>query len=314
EYSGLRLEESVRAHFPLMARGVLEKAFRKRDIRVNGIREGKDHILASGDTVSVYVVDELLDNKPSQRHDTADNGATGDNRAAGDNKFTGVKPYEIVYEDNNIIIVYKRQGLPVHPDPKTPRQDATLIGMLRKHAGEEVELCHRLDRNTGGLIIAAKNRESLDIITERFRNNEIKKYYQCLVKGVLPDKSGLLRAWLYKDSKQSKVYIHNDKKPGRQEILTGYRLIEYKDGISRLEIELITGRTHQIRAHLAFTGHPVLGDGKYGTNAVNKPSGYNMQALAAYKIVFDFKTPAGKLNYLRNRTFKIEPHFEKCRQ
>ncbi len=295
--AGKRADKAISAKLPRLPYSVLRRAFRKKDVKVNGSRIDDSFIVKAGDLLEVFISDDLIE------------GRTEASKPASCNNPGGSRAFGVIYEDANIMIVNKRQGVPVHPDKTGNREDETLIGLLKEHTGGEVHLCHRLDRNTGGLIIAAKNRASLDIITEKMKESEIRKYYQCLVNGSMPEKKGILRAYLQKNEKQSRVYVSENKREGWQEIITGYKVLEFKNNISRLEVELITGRTHQIRAHLAYIGHPVMGDGKYGTNAVNKPLGFKLQALVAYKLVFDFRTPSGQLEYLKGKTFKITPEF-----
>lgn len=301
KYTNMRIDKYLRAVFPHLPFSALQKALRKRDVKVDGKRIKQDYIVNTGENLEVFIVDEILDGKQE-----------------GGGKLN--QGFQIVFEDSNILLVNKEQGLPVHPDRDSSSK--TLIDAVRDYLSEKGEyvpenpssfapaLCHRLDRNTGGIVIIAKNQESLNIIIEKMENKEIKKYYQCLVKGRLENKSAKLKAWLIKDENKSRVFISDSKKPGFIEIVTKYREIYYTSSIdvSRLEIELVTGRTHQIRAHLAHIGHPVIGDGKYGTNAVNKPLGLKYQALWAYKIVFQFEN-AGILTYLKGREFKAEPEF-----
>ncbi len=301
-----KIEQYLQAAYPAMSFGVLQKAFRRRDIKANGVRVGRDYIVAFGDRLEIFITDELL-------YGTGNTGKT-----ASEAKFS------IAYEDDNLIIVNKAQGIPVHPDRDQSHE--TLIDLVRMYLRErdrqqtdgqqtdrqqtggqqteraapdsdtqivhsfQPELCHRLDRNTGGLVIIAKNKASHDFIIEKLESREIKKYYQCLVAGKMEKKEACLQAYLWKDAAKSRVFISDYKKPGAQEIITAYKVLEYDrdSDISRLEIELVTGRTHQIRAHMAYIGHPVVGDGKYGKNAINRAFGIKQQALWAYRLKFDF--------------------------
>lgn len=171
------------------------------------------------------------------------------------------------------------------------------------------EPCHRLDRNTCGLVIFAKNPEALTILLDKFKNREIQKHYSCLVYGKLPKKEDTLIAYLFKDSKKSQVYISNEQKKGYQKIITSYKVLKYIENTSLLDITLHTGRTHQIRAHLAHIGFPIIGDGKYGINEVNKQYKAKTQKLCSYYIKFNFSTDSGILNYLNNAEFQIEYDF-----
>ncbi len=301
KHSDKRIDRYITAVLPDLSFPLLQKTFRKKDVKVNGVRVKQDYMVAPGDKIELYIADSLLEETAQKNTGRQDKG------------------FEAVYEDDNLLIVNKKQGIPVHPD--RDQSSGTLIDNVRKYLKEKNSpeavtssfqpmLCHRLDRNTGGLVLIAKNQESLDILLEKIETREITKYYQCLVKGKPEKDSAVLKAFLFKDESKSQVYINSRRTPGALEIITKYTLISYhkKLDISKLEIELVTGRTHQIRAHLASIGHPVIGDGKYGSNAVNRPLGARYQALWAYKLEFDF-TEAGKLNYLKGRSFEVKPQF-----
>lgn len=299
--SNIKIEKYLQSMYPGLSYGTLQKAFRKKDVKANGVRVDKEYIVKAGDVLDIYIADEFLDNRPA---------------CGNRNK----KAFSVVYEDENILIVNKNQGIPVHPDRDQPHN--TLIDLVREYLREKNDspasssifqpsLCHRLDRNTGGLVIIAKNQASLGTILEKIEGREIRKYYQCLVNGKMEKSGAQLKAYLWKDAGKSRVFVSGGKKPGSLEIITGYKVIEYlpaKD-ISLLEVELVTGRTHQIRAHLAYIGHPVIGDGKYGINAVNRSFGIKQQALWAYKLKFNFKKRACMLDYLNGKEFSIKPDF-----
>jgi 23S rRNA pseudouridine955/2504/2580 synthase len=300
KYDNKRIDKIIKEIFPDMPVNALYKAFRKRDIKVNGIRVKEDHIVSNKDKVEIFITDEIIEAVPLKE------------------QISNNKGFSVVYEDDNLLIVNKDQGIAVHPDKEETKN--TLIDLVKVYLTAKGEykpenpdsftpsLCHRLDRNTGGLVIIAKNNKSLKIILDKIKFKEIKKFYQCLVKGKPEKNSGELKAFLEKDEHNSRVYIHNERKRGSTEIITGYKVLSYENDISRLEVELVTGKTHQIRAHLSYLGHPIIGDGKYSTNAINRPSGFKYQALWACRIVFDFKD-AGFLNYLKGKQFEVKPGF-----
>jgi len=301
EHSDTRIDKFLKESFPHMPSSALFKAFRKKDIKANGVRIKEDYTVNTGDKLEVYIVDEILDGVPKQVD------------------YPLTRGFEVVYEDKNIIVVNKEQGIPVHPDRE--QSTNTLINFVQNYLKEKGEyfpddphsftpaLCHRLDRNTGGLVIIAKNSESLKVLLEKIKSKEIRKYYQCLVKGNMDREYQELKAYLIKDENKSRVFIYDTPSRGAVEIITRYRVLSYENDISRLEVELVTGRTHQIRAHLAHIGHQIVGDGKYGTNTYNRSLGAKWQALWAYKIVFDF-TSAGLLTYLKGKKFEVEPQFK----
>ncbi|HEX2946217.1 MAG TPA: RluA family pseudouridine synthase [Clostridia bacterium] len=328
KFENMKVENVLQSLYPRLSYNTLQKAFRKKDIKVNGIRVGRDHIVMPGDRLEVYIVDDLLyglSNGPGADISgrISQNAGTSLSENAGpalsEDKTPEAAGFGIVYEDMNILIVNKAQGIAVHPDKDQPH--GTLIDLVRAYLRQKAEasgsgsfqpsLCHRLDRNTGGLVIIAKDQESHDIILEKIEAREIKKYYQCLVKGKMERNEAKLRAYLWKDAGKSRVFINDRKTPGAAEIITGYKVLGYNSArdVSKLEVELVTGRTHQIRAHLAYIGHPIIGDGKYGKNEINRAFGLKQQALWACRIKFDFAGNAGKLDYLKGKDFLVEPGF-----
>ena len=165
-------------------------------------------------------------------------------------------------------------------------------------------LCNRIDRNTGGIVIAAKTAEALRILNQKIRDRELDKRYLCIVEGKLKPEAGTLKGYLFKDAVKNRVYVTKESQPGSKTCVTNYRTLAVRQGLSLVECELVTGRTHQIRAQMAAAGHPLLGDGKYGK--LGKDAVRKYQALYSYKLTFAFETDAGCLSYLNGKTFQVE--------
>lgn len=296
--AGQRLDKFLRKTAPNLPQSLLYKAIRKKDIKINRKRAEISTRLQAGDEVSVYLADEFFV-KPETVYDFTRAG----------------KQLSIVYEDENILLLDKKAGVLCHPDDQ--EYIDTLIGRVKRYLYEKGEydpdaensfvpsLVNRIDRNTGGIVIAAKNAESLRILNQKMKNRELHKYYLCVIHGTLSQKQGVLKGFLVKDEKKNKVEVLSSPAPDAKTIQTAYTVLGEKNGLSLLEVNLLTGRTHQIRAHFASIGHPLLGDGKYGTNAQNKRFGYKKQFLYSYKLVFDFKTDAGLLSYLDGKCFTV---------
>ncbi len=297
--SGQRLDKFITKAVPNLPQSLLYKYVRTKRIKLNGKRAEISARLAEGDKVDMYINDEFF--APAK-----------DNY---DFLSAGTK-LSIIYEDENILLLDKKAGLLSHPD-ETEYRD-TLITRVKRYLYEKGEynpadensfapaLVNRIDRNTGGIVIAAKNAESLRVLNQKLKDRELQKFYLCVVHGIMPKKSDTLTGWLIKDEKKNKVTVFSSARSGAKEIRTKYRVLDEKDGMSLLEIDLLTGRTHQIRAHLASIGHPLLGDGKYGTNALNKALGYKKQFLYSYRLHFDFTTEAGSLDYLNGKSFEVK--------
>ena len=295
--AGQRLDRFVGKAVPLLPESLLQKYIRLKRIKRNGKAAKRDVRLVEGDVLQLYINDEFFD-KPRE-----------------DNLFlTLFKPsLDIVYEDENLLLLNKRPGLVVHAD-ETEKVN-TLINHIQAYLYQKREwnprwenaftpaLCNRIDRNTGGIVIAAKNAEALRVLNEKIRERELSKFYLCICLGRPEPPKGRIECFLRKDSKTNTVRVYHHPVPDGRSAVTLYETLETRDRLSLVEVELLTGRTHQIRASFADMGHPLLGDGKYGVGSVNRRYGEAQQALYSYRLRFDFPTDAGILNYLRGREF-----------
>lgn len=296
--SGQRLDKFVLKTVPRLPQSMMYKAIRNKRIKLNGKRAEISSRLCEGDTVQMYLNDEFFDSAP-------------------ETEFMSVTPVlNILYEDENILLLDKKNGMVVHEDNDNTAD--TLINRVKRYLYEKGEydpnsensfapaLCNRLDRNTGGIVIAAKNAESLRILNQKIRDREIEKYYLCVTVGVPPKRSDTLTAYLEKDSASNTVKVTDRKSNTNKTIVTGYCVIRDNGKLALVEIKLGTGRTHQIRAHMAHIGCPLLGDGKYGINRINKEYKVKTQALYSYKLRFSFSTESGCLEYLDGKEFRVE--------
>ncbi len=273
KYNGKKLNTFILDNLPFITQNTLYKLLRKKDIKVNNKRVNTNVTIHTGDIISVYISYSNL--------------------------------LQIVYEDDNILVVNKPTKLEV-----TGTNSLTsLVHKKYDNSSFQYMPCHRLDRNTTGLVLFAKNKTALDILNKKFKNHEIEKHYLALVYGIPKKETLKMEAYLFKDSKKSLVYISDSFKKGYKKIITYYNIIKRYENSSVLDVQIETGRTHQIRAHLAHIGHPIIGDGKYGINKINKEFGSKFQQLVAYKLVFNFKTDSGILNYLNNKTISINCTF-----
>lgn len=297
--AGQRLDKFLRKAVKGLPESLMYKFIRTKKIKVNRARTEQRYILREGDEIQLFIKDAFFDS-PER-----DSGA-----------LYGIVPkLSIVYEDANIMLLDKRPGVLVHED--TEGADNTLIMHVKAYLCQKGEydpkseqsfapaLCNRIDRNTGGIVIAAKNAEALRVMNEKIRNNEIHKFYLCALCGVPEKKSARLVGYLRKNSADNTVRVSDKPFEGAKEIITKYRVLAQKNGNSLAEVELVTGRTHQIRAHMAHIGHPLLGDGKYGVNRDEKKKGYKYQALYSYRLVFSVTDKENLLSYLEGREFSI---------
>lgn len=293
--SGQRLDKFLNKYMPNLPNSMLYKGLRKDCVRLNGkhIKDGSVK-LCEGDVLKLYFKDEFFEKKP------------------GRDSFKEIKMEpDIVYEDDNIILVNKPQGICVHEDENGT--GVTLIDSVKAYLwrngvynpDEEQSfvpaLCNRIDRNTQGIVIIAKNAEALRIMNEKIKNREVEKYYICVVEGIMKKKHDTLKAFLRRDEKKKQVCIFDSPKPDAKTILTEYKVLKTGKSRSLLEIHLLTGRTHQIRAHMAHVGHPLLGDGKYGNPELNRACNINKQVLCSHKVVFNFSGDCGALEYLKHK-------------
>lgn len=269
--------------FPSLKTGMLFKALRQKDIRINGKKIHENVTIHTGDSIQIYIADEYLFSS-----NTLD-----------------MRLLSIVYEDNYILLANKPSGIEVVGENSL----TTIVKeyLNQKQKDTYVEPCHRIDRNTMGLVLFAKTPEALSILLQKFKDHEIEKHYLTKVHGILKQKQARLEAYLFKDKKKSLVYISDIPKKGYLKIITSYQVVNElkQEQTSILDITLETGRTHQIRAHLAHLGHPIIGDGKYGNNQINKQFHQKTQQLYSYQICFCFRTPSGILSYLNGQTFHI---------
>lgn len=290
--TGIRVDRFITKTFDRLPKSLMFKEIRKKNIKVNKKRCTPEQILNTGDLLELYLNDDVLHIK--EKHYDFLKAST---------------ELDIIYEDENIILLNKKVGILCHPDGKDYIDN--LVARLKRYLYEKGEwepeassftpsLANRIDRNTGGIVIGAKNSRTLKILNDKIKSREIEKYYLAVVHGKMPKKSETLTAYHKKDEKKNMVSISDEQLDGSKQIVTKYTVLDYYDDASLLEVKLLTGRTHQIRAHLAHIGHPLFGDGKYG-----KDKGRYRQALYSYKLKFSF-TEQNELSYLNGKTFQAD--------
>ncbi|HJB79679.1 RluA family pseudouridine synthase [uncultured Flavonifractor sp.] len=298
--AGQRLDRWLGKTLPLLPAPLAQKYIRLKRVKVNGKGSARDVRLQVGDLLQLYINDEFFD-QPRE-----------------DNAFLAVfKPkLDIVYEDENLMLLNKRPGLLCHADEH--EKVNTLITHIQAYLYQKKEwnprdehsftpaLCNRIDRNTGGIVMAAKNAETLRILNQKIKDREIAKFYLAIIHGRMAPPQGKLEGFLLKDESKAQVKVFHKPVPGGKSAATLYKTLKVNRGLSLVECELLTGRTHQIRAQFAAAGHPLLGDGKYGRERDNKQYGRSFQALYSYKLEFTFPTDAGLLEYLRGKVFTVE--------
>ena len=297
--AGQRLDRFLGKAVPLLPASLCQKYIRLKRIKVDGKRAERDTRLVEGNLIQLYVNDEFFDTpKPENAYLTV----------------TAPK-LNLVYEDENLLLVDKKPGQAVHPHDGA-EYGRTLIDHIQAYLYAKGEwkpreehaftpaLCNRIDRNTGGIVIAAKTAEALRVLNQKIRDRELEKRYLCVVHGTPRPREGRLEGYLFKDARENRVYVTQKPQPGAKTAVTLYRTLETRGDLSLVECELITGRTHQIRAMMAANHTPLLGDGKYGK--LDKRYDRSYQALYSYKLKFCFTTPAQGLDYLNGREFTVE--------
>ena len=310
--AGQRLDRWLAKTLPLLPAPLAQKYIRIKRVKLNGGRAQRDTRLQVGDVLQLYINDEFFD------------------QPTPENAFLKLfKPkLDILYEDEHILLVNKAPGMVVHAD-ETEKVN-TLINHIQAYLYQKKEwspywehafapaLCNRIDRNTGGIVIAAKTAEALRVMNQKIRDRELEKRYLCVVLGRPSPAAGTLEGFLLKDEAKKQVSIRSKPVPGGRKAITKYRTLDTRGNLSLVECDLITGRTHQIRAMMAHAGHPLLGDGKYGTERINRQYGKKHQCLWSWKLTFQFTTDAGELSYLNGRSWQVEhvdfveelfPHF-----
>ncbi len=283
-----------------MPSALLQKYFRRKEIKINGHWARPDTRLAEGDVVRLFVPEEFF---TARRQDP-------------NVWLAGIRPeLDVVYEDDNILLVNKRPGVLCHAADGW--QADTLVARIQARAYQTGQwdpraensfapaLCNRIDRGTGGIVIAAKNAPALRVMDEKIRTRQVTKEYLCVCAGVPRPAAGRLEGWLFKDAVKNQVYVKPRSEPGASFAATDYQVLASRDGLSLVACRLHTGRTHQIRVQMAHAGFPLLGDGKYGREKLNRRYGENRQLLWSWRVAFDFTGDSGALAYLTGRVFTV---------
>jgi len=295
--AGQRLDKFLTKSLYRLPISLMQKYLRTKKIKVNRARAQGNTMLKEGDTVQLFIRDEFFEREE-----------------VSDSIYTTVPKLSVVYEDENIIVCDKRPGVLVHPDDSGEERNTLLLHIKAylcrngEYSPEEETsfapaLCNRIDRNTGGMVIAAKNAEALREMNRIIKENLISKFYLCAVHGSVKKKADTLEGFLVKNSRDNLVTVSPTPFKGAKKIITKYKKLSEKRELSLLEIELVTGRTHQIRAHMSYIGHPLLGDGKYGINKNDRAKGYKYQALYSYRL--RFLNIDGPLAYLSGKEISV---------
>ena len=294
-----RLDKFLQKRFRTLPKSLMYKYIRKKCIKVNGKKCDIQTMLCEGDILTFYIKDEFFEESEKKSYEF----------------MKAPKKFDIVYEDENIILIDKKPGVIVHPD-KNYHFDS-LVARVQHYLYDKGEydpdeetafapaLVNRIDRNTGGIVIAAKNAESLRILNLKMKTRELEKFYLCLVNGKPEKSSDILHGYITKNESKNKVTVHRNEVENSKEIRTKYEVLDFNGKFSLVEVELLTGRTHQIRAHMASIGHPLVGDTKYGYNK-KAPDNIKYQALYSYKLRFNFTEESGCLEYLNGKEFSVK--------
>ena len=297
-----RLDKYLTKRFKNMPKSLMYKYIRTKYIKVNNKKCDISTMLNEGDVLKLFIKDEFFEDDSYQKENY--------------DFLKAPTKLDIIYEDENILLVNKKPGVIVHPDEKYHFD--SLISRVLHYLYDKNEynpkddkafapaLVNRIDRNTGGIVIAAKNADSLRALNAKMKTRELTKLYLCMVDGMLKRKEGILGGYLEKNEKKNKVTILKKPTPNSKPIKTKYTVLSNIQGNSLVEIDLLTGRTHQIRAHMSSIGHPLLGDTKYGYKRKKDDDFYKYQALYAYKITFNFTSEAGCIEYLNGKSFEVD--------
>lgn len=292
-----RLDKFLLKKFKTMPKKMAYMYIRKKCVKVNGKKATPEVMLKENDLLTFYIKDEFFDNIQEENYEF----------------LKAPKNLKIIYEDENIILLDKKPGVIVHQD-KSYHFDCLLL-RLHHYLYDNGEynpkeencfapaLVNRIDRNTGGIVIGAKNAESLRILNQKMKDRELHKFYLCLLINKPKKDNAILSDYLIKNEKTNKVTVLRNEKQGAKKILTKYSVLETNNNLTLCEVELLTGRTHQIRAHMSSIGCPILGDNKYGNKKINQKYSLSKQCLYSYKLAFDFTTDSGILSYLDKKDF-----------